>query len=157
MINRVVLVGRITKDPELKHTQGNIPYVSFSLAVNRQFTNQAGEREADFINCTVWRGPAENLSRFIKKGGLLGVEGRIQTRSYEDSDGTKKYVTDVVCDNIQFLEPKGSGQEHSTGYQPVPPTPRYSEPKQPKQQKENSNPFENIDSHLDISNDDLPF
>jgi single-strand DNA-binding protein len=158
MINRVILVGRITKDPELKYTQGNVAFVAFTVAVSRQFTNQAGEREADFISCIVWRQQAENLARFIKKGGLIGIEGRIETRTYDDLDGTKKYVTNVVCDSIQFLEPKGTSQDQQGGgYQPAPQTPRYNEPRQAKQQKENTNPFENIDSHLDISNDDLPF
>ena len=106
MINRVVLVGRITKDPELKSTQSNINFVNFTLAVNRQFTDQSGERQADFIQCIVWRRQADNLARFIKKGALLGVEGRIQTGRYE-ADGITRYTTDVVCDSVQFLENKG--------------------------------------------------
>jgi single-strand DNA-binding protein len=103
MINKVILVGRITKDPEVKSTQSNIPVVTFTLAVNRQFTDQSGERQADFIQCVVWRKQAENLARFVKKGALLGVEGRIQTRNYESDNGTR-YVTEVVCDSVQFLE-----------------------------------------------------
>ncbi len=106
MINRVILVGRITKDPEKKETQSNIPVVSFTLAVNRQFTDQSGERQADFIQCVVWRKQAENLARYVKKGALLGIEGRIQTRNYETDNGTR-YVTEVVCDSVQFLESKG--------------------------------------------------
>ncbi|MBN2300013.1 MAG: single-stranded DNA-binding protein [Acholeplasmataceae bacterium] len=106
MINRVVLVGRITKDPEKKETQSNIAVVSFTLAVNRQFTDQSGERQADFIQCVVWRKQAENLARYVKKGALLGIEGRIQTRNYESDNGTR-YVTEVVCDSVQFLESKG--------------------------------------------------
>jgi single-strand DNA-binding protein len=106
MINRVILVGRITKDPEIKSTQSNIPVVSFTLAVNRQFSDQSGEKQADFIQCVVWRKQAENLARFVKKGALLGIEGRIQTRQYEADNGTR-YVTEVVCDSVQFLESKG--------------------------------------------------
>ncbi|TNF07104.1 MAG: single-stranded DNA-binding protein [Bacillota bacterium] len=106
MMNRVILVGRITKDPEVKTTQSNIPVVSFTLAVNRQFADQSGERQADFIQCVVWRKQAENLARFVKKGALLGVEGRIQTRQYEADNGTR-YITEVVCDSVQFLESKG--------------------------------------------------
>jgi single-strand DNA-binding protein len=155
MINRVILVGRITKDPELKYTQSNIAFVQFTIAVNRQFTNQAGEKEADFISCIIWRAQAENLAKFIRKGGLLGIEGRIETRSYDDQDGTRKYVTNVVCDNIQFLESKGSQQDQQSDFTRQ--QPRSNEQKPSKQPKENSNPFENIDSHLDISNDDLPF
>ena len=110
MINRVILVGRITKDPEMKMTQSNIPVVTFTLAVNRQFTDQSGEKQADFIQCVVWRKQAENLARFVRKGALLGVEGRIQTRQYEADNGTR-YVTEVVCDSVQFLESKGEQTE----------------------------------------------
>ena len=113
MINRVILVGRITKDPEMKSTQSNIAVVSFTLAVNRQFTDQSGERQADFIQCVVWRKQAENLARYVKKGALLGVEGRIQTRTYEADNGTR-YVTEVVCDTVQFLESKGDVDNEPT-------------------------------------------
>jgi single-strand DNA-binding protein len=113
MINRVILVGRITKDPEKKETQSNIAVVSFTLAVNRQFTDSSGERQADFIQCVVWRKQAENLARFIKKGALLGIEGRIQTRTYE-VEGVTRYVTEVVCDSVQFLESKGSSTNETT-------------------------------------------
>ncbi|MBN2268900.1 MAG: single-stranded DNA-binding protein [Acholeplasmataceae bacterium] len=109
MMNRVILVGRITKDPELKMTQSNIAVCSFTLAVNRQFTDQSGERQADFIQCVVWRKQAENLERFVKKGALLGVEGRIQTRQYETDNGTR-YVTEVLCDSIQFLESRSDSE-----------------------------------------------
>ncbi len=110
MMNRVILVGRITKDPEIKSTQSNIAVVTFTLAVNRQFADQSGEKQADFIQCVVWRKQAENLARFVRKGALLGVEGRIQTRSYEADNGTR-YVTEVVCDSVQFLESKGDTTE----------------------------------------------
>ncbi|PKK97165.1 MAG: single-stranded DNA-binding protein [Tenericutes bacterium HGW-Tenericutes-3] len=113
MINRVILVGRITKDPEMKQTQSNIAVVSFTLAVNRQFTDSSGERQADFIQCVVWRKQAENLARFVKKGALLGIEGRIQTRNYESDNGTR-YVTEVVCDSVQFLESKGDSTGETT-------------------------------------------
>ncbi len=113
MINRVILVGRITKDPEKKETQSNIAVVSFTLAVNRQFTDSSGERQADFIQCVVWRKQAENLARFVKKGALLGIEGRIQTRTYE-VEGVTRYVTEVVCDSVQFLESKGSSTNETT-------------------------------------------
>jgi len=112
MMNRVILVGRITKDPEMKSTQSNIAVVTFTLAVNRQFSDQSGEKQADFIQCVVWRKQAENLARFVKKGALLGVEGRIQTRQYESDNGTR-YVTEVVCDSVQFLESKGSNQQEA--------------------------------------------
>ena len=105
-MNRVELVGRITKDPELRYTGSNIASVRFTLAVNRNFTNQNGEREADFINCVAWRNQAENMKKYVTKGNLLSVEGRIQTGSYE-KDGQRIYTTDVVADNVTFLESKG--------------------------------------------------
>jgi single-strand DNA-binding protein len=106
-LNRVVLVGRLTADPQLKYTPSGVPVASFTLAVNRNFTNQAGEREADFINCQVWRRPAENVANFLKKGSLAGVDGRIQTRNFEGQDGKRVFMTEVVAESVQFLEPKG--------------------------------------------------
>lgn len=109
MINRVVLVGRLTKDPELRYTPSGIATVRFTIAVNRTFTGQSGEKEADFINCVAWRKQAENLANYQRKGNLIGVEGRIQTGSYEGQDGKRVYTTDVVADSIQFLEPRSAG------------------------------------------------
>ncbi|VEU80217.1 single-stranded DNA-binding protein [Haploplasma axanthum] len=113
MINNVVLVGRLTKDPELKVTQSNTPFVNFTVAVNRTFTDQTGERQADFINCIVWRKQAENLARYMRQGSLVGIQGRIQTRTFEGEQGTR-YITEVVCDSIQFLETKGSQSDNNT-------------------------------------------
>ncbi|MEK9200204.1 single-stranded DNA-binding protein [Ureibacillus sp. 179-F W5.1 NHS] len=109
MINRVVLVGRLTKDPELRYTPSGVPMTRFTIAVNRTFSNQQGEREADFIGCIAWRKQAENLANFMKKGSLIGVEGRIQTGSFEGQDGKRVYTTDVVADSVQFLEPRNTG------------------------------------------------
>ncbi|MEM4992883.1 single-stranded DNA-binding protein [Priestia sp. SB1] len=110
MMNRTILVGRLTKDPELRYTPSGVAVATFTLAVNRTFTNQSGEREADFINCVVWRKQAENVANFLKKGSLAGIDGRIQTRSFEGQDGKRVYVTEVVAESVQFLEPKsGSG------------------------------------------------
>ena len=114
MINRVVLVGRLTKDPELRYTTSNLPVASFTLAVNRMFANQEGEREADFIQCVVWRKQAENMAKFTHKGSLIGVEGRMQTRSYDANDGTRKYITEVVCDSVQYLDTKNTDQKQET-------------------------------------------
>lgn len=111
MINRVVLVGRLTKDPDLRYTPSGAAVARFTLAVNRTFTNGQGEKEADFINCTVWRKQAENTANFLKKGSLAGVEGRIQTGSYEGQDGKRVYTTEVVADSVQFLEPKNSTRQ----------------------------------------------
>ena len=101
-MNKVVLIGRITKDLELKYTQSNIPFTKFTLAVNRTF----GDKETDFIQCTAWKKAAENTVKYCHKGSLIGVEGRIQTGSYDNKDGVRVYTTDIMCDNVQFLEPK---------------------------------------------------
>lgn len=110
MINNVVLVGRLTKSPDLKYTASGQAVVSFTLAVNRNFTNQSGEREADFINCVIWRKAAENMANYAKKGSLLGITGRIQTRNYENQQGQRVYVTEVVADNFQLLESRQQSQ-----------------------------------------------
>lgn len=106
MINNVSLTGRLTRDAELKYTQGGTAVAQFTLAVSRKFTNQQGERESDFINCVVWRKSAENFSKFTHKGSLVGVEGNIQTRTYDNKDGQKVYVTEVIVENFALLEPK---------------------------------------------------
>src|SRR5690625_4465749 len=111
MINRVVLVGNLTRDPDLRYTPNGVAVANFTLAINRPFTNQQGEREADFINCVAWRRQAENLANYMKKGSQVGVDGRLQSRSYEDKDGKMVYVTEVVADNIQFLDSRGASQE----------------------------------------------
>jgi len=115
MLNRIVLVGRLTKDPELRFTNNNnVPVVSFTLAVNRPFssansTNGSDNRDADFIPCIAWRKQAENVSKYVKKGHMVAVDGRIQTRDYVDTQtNTRRYVTEVVCDSVVFLESKGS-------------------------------------------------
>ena len=106
-MNKVVLIGSLTKDPELRYTSINIPTVTFSLAVNRPFQNQNGVREADFINIVMWRKQAETAKKYLSKGSLIAVDGRIQTRNYDGTDGKKVYVTEVVADNFEFLESKG--------------------------------------------------
>ncbi len=108
-MNRTILIGRITKDLELKTTQSNIPVVTFTLAVDKQFKDESGERGADFIQCVTWRASAENLVKYCGKGSLIAVDGRISTRDY-DTDNGKRYVTEVVADNIQFLETKKDEQ-----------------------------------------------
>ena len=110
-MNRVMLIGRLTAKPELRYTGSNVPYARFSLAVNRPFSNQNGERETDFINVIIWRKQAENVCNFLDKGSLVSVEGRIQTGSFNDKDGNKRYTTDVVADNVQFLESKNQVQK----------------------------------------------
>lgn len=171
MINSVVLVGRMTRDAELRYTPNNIAVASFNLAVNRNFKNQNGEREADFINCVIWRQQAENLANWAKKGALIGITGRIQTRNYDNEQGQRVYVTEVVAESFQMLE---SREQRERGQQ------------QPQPQNDNSgsnfqngnnsrNNFQNGNNQggyqsqqgsflqgqttnlMDISDDDLPF
>ncbi|AZF90883.1 single-stranded DNA-binding protein [Streptococcus phage CHPC927] len=150
MMNSVCLVGRTTKDPELKYTTSNIAVATFSLAVNRNFKDANGERETDFINCVIWRQQAENLANWAKKGALIGITGRIQTRSYENQQGQRVYVTEVVAENFQMLESRAArdGGNVNVGYN------------QPQQQAPNfarkSGPYGNS-SPMDISDDMLPF
>ncbi|PTJ61811.1 single-stranded DNA-binding protein [Mammaliicoccus sciuri] len=175
MINRVVLVGRLTKDPEYRVTPSGVQVATFTLAINRTYTNQQGEREADFINCVVFRRPAENVNNYLSKGSLAGVEGRLQSRSYENQEGRRVYVTEVVCDSVQFLEPKGanqrqSGNDNQSYNQNNNEFQNYGQDfggnqqqgqKVPSNQQSNnqqsSNPFANANGPIDISDDDLPF
>jgi len=178
MINRVVLVGRLTRDPELKYTTNNIANLRFTVAVNRQFSNQNGERQADFIGCVAWRAQAENMARFLKKGSLIGVEGRIETGSYQGQDGQMRYTTDVIADSVQFLEPKsagaGGGQPNAgfgggdnfnqfpgNGGQPSNPFPSggggMDNNPFPTNNAPSNNNASNFNSTIDISDDDLPF
>lgn len=113
MINRVILTGRLTNNPELKYTTSGNAVATFNLAVNRQFKNQNGEREADFIRCIIWRKSAENLTNFTHKGSLIGVEGRIQTRSYENQQGQRVYVTEVIVDSFALLESRQDNQQRA--------------------------------------------
>lgn len=140
MINNVTLVGRLTKEPELKYTQQSKANTSFTLAVNRAFKNANGEREADFINCVIWGKSAENLANWTHKGQLIGVTGNIQTRNYENKQGQRIYVTEVVANNFQVLEK--SSQENGNG-----------EKSYPDFKKESFNGSESFE----IKEEDLPF
>ncbi len=143
MLNRVVLVGRLVRDPELRYTQNNIAVVSFTLAVNRPFTssNQQSDNNADFISCTAWRKQAENVSKYVNKGSMVAVDGRLQTRDYMDEkNNVRRYVTEVVCDSVVFLDPKpqSSNNDERT----------YETKNDKKEEKEDQ---------IDIIEDDLPF
>ena len=142
MINNVVLVGRLTRDAELRYTSSNQAVATFSLAVNRNFKSQNGECEADFINCVIWRQQAENLANWAKKGALIGITGRIQTRNYENQQGQRVYVTEVVANDFQLLE---SRKDREAG-----PSQGYGQPQFGRRAPMNANP-------MDISDDDLPF
>ncbi len=135
MLNQVVLIGRLTHDPELRYTAGGgIPVATFSLAVDRPFTNQQGERETDFIKIVTWRKQAENCANYLKKGSLAAAVGRLQIRSYEDNEGVKRKVAEVVADNVRFLDRGRSSEQKDT-------------------EDLNSSGSED----LDISGDDVPF
>lgn len=149
MINSTVLVGRLTRDPELKYTTSNIAVATFSLAVNRNFKDANGERETDFINCVIWRQQAENLANWAKKGALIGITGRIQTRSYENQQGQRVYVTEVVAENFQILESRAAreGGNANSGYN-----------QQPQQQAPNFGRSNQMQGNpMDVSDDMLPF
>ncbi|GAO99858.1 single-stranded DNA-binding protein [Fructobacillus ficulneus] len=141
MINRVVLIGRMTRDVELRYTQSGVAVGSFSLAVNRAFKNNDGEREADFINAVIWRKSAENLANFTGKGAMVAIEGRLQTRNYENNSGQRVYVTEVVVDNFSLLENKAEAEKRRAE----------NESSQHTQQTAVNN------TEIDISDDDLPF
>lgn len=143
MLNNVSLVGRLTKDVELRYTPSNVAVATFTLAVNRTFKSQNGEREADFINCVMWRQQAENLANWAKKGALIGITGRIQTRSYDNQQGQRVYVTEVVAETFQLLESKGQGNQQDQQRQAQQQAPDFS-------RSASTNP-------LDISDDMLPF
>lgn len=164
MLNRVVLVGRLTKDPEYRVTPSGVSVATFTLAVNRTFTNADGERQADFINCVVFRKQAENVNTYLSKGSLAGVDGRLQSRSYDNQEGRRIFVTEVVAESVQFLEPKnsrrdGSEYEECPQAQSKPSSPNdYQQQNQKAQQSTPAtNPFANADGPIDISDDDLPF
>ena len=158
-MNKVFLIGRLTRDPELRYTGNNTAVASFSIAVNRNFTNQPGEREADFINIVVWRKQAENVKNYLTQGSQVAIDGRIQTRSYDDQDGKKRYVTEVVADNVEFLGSKGSNSQgnNNTSSPNAEPTPYDFGGSEPSTTAVDSNPFADFGSSIEISDDELPF
>lgn len=163
MINRTVLVGRLTKDPELRYTPSGAAVARFTLAVNRTFKGNDGEKQADFINCVVWRKQAENTANFLKKGSLAGIEGRIQTGSFEGQDGKRIYTTEVVADSVQFLEPRGA-QDSSNGQNNTNAQPKQQNSSQgqystnyQQQTRTNDDPFANNGGPIEVGEDDLPF
>ena len=122
-MNKVCLVGRLTAKPELRYTGSNVAYTRFTVAVNRTFTNSSGQREADFIGIVAWRRQAENICQYLDKGSLVSIDGRIQTGNFTDKDGTKRYTTDVVADNVQFLESKRQSASAASEMPEPEPTP----------------------------------
>ncbi|MGG6309837.1 single-stranded DNA-binding protein [Paenibacillus macerans] len=145
MLNRVILIGRLTRDPELRYTPAGVAVTQITLAVDRPFTTQGGEREADFIPVVTWRQLAENCANYLRKGRLTAVEGRIQIRNYENNDGRRVYVTEVIADNVRFLESNRSGDSAGNRNQGG------------TSHSNQSDPFYDDGKPIDISDDDLPF
>lgn len=154
MINRVILVGRLTRDPELRYTPSGVAVTTFTLAVDKQFKNAQGEREADFISVVAWRQTAELCAQYLKKGSQTGVDGRLQTRSYDNKEGKRVYVTEVVAENVQFLSPAGERRESGGSGYSAPPA---SNPGRGYGFDRSDDPFANESKTVDISDDDLPF
>jgi len=141
MFNKVVLIGRLTKDPELRYTNNNIPVCSFTLAVNRPFASNNQDRNADFFNCVAWRKQAENISRYVSKGSMVAIDGRLQTRDYMDEKiNARRYITEVVCDSVTFLDTKSQRNDNN---------PSYKE-KQEQEEEVDTGNFNDVE-------DDLPF
>ena len=171
-MNKAILIGRLTRDPELRYTSSNRAVCQFTIAIDRPFTNQStGNREADFINIVAWDRTGENVGKFMTKGRLIAVEGRIQTRNYDNNEGRKVYVTEVVASNVQFLESKNSvAQSGGNGFNsmPEPPVERTpydfaedipsSAPSAPTMNIEDEkDPFAAFGESVEISDNDLPF
>lgn len=169
-LNRVILVGRLTKDPELRYSPNGIASCRFTVAVNRTFSKEGEEKQADFIQCVAWRKQAENLANFMKKASLIGLEGRIQTGSYEGQDGKRVYTTDVVADSIQFLEPRSNGtggSQSTSNYESSTNTGGQHQGgsqgnfggnnNQPNYTRVDEDPFANSKGPMEVNEDDLPF
>ena len=174
-MNKAILIGRLTRDPELRYTSSNRPVCQFTIAIDRPFTNQAsGQREADFINVVAWDRTGENVGKFMTKGRLIAVEGRIQTRNYDNNEGRKVYVTEVVASNVQFLESRNATPSGNNGFasMPEPPVERtpydFAEPEPSSQSssastvptmniEDEKDPFAAFGEQIEISDNDLPF
>lgn len=159
-MNKVILIGNLTKDPELRYTPNGVAVATFTVAINRPRTNQAGEREADFINIVAWQKLADLCATYLRKGRQAAIEGRIQTRSYDNKEGKRVYVTEVVAENVQFLGGRGNEGGDSAGYDPGP---GFGGGNKPSGQRNNDfddpfgDPFASAGKPINISDDDLPF
>lgn len=155
-MNKVELVGRLTAKPELRYTSSNTAYTRFTIAVNRNFANANGERQADFINVVAWRKQAETISKYFDKGNLIGIEGRLQTGSYDDKDGNKKYTVDVALDNFEFLESKNKSQASSQDtYEPTPYDFQEQGSNAPSTVNVENDPFQEFGDNVSIDDDFL--
>ncbi len=163
-MNKVFLIGRLTRDPELRYTSSNIAVATFFLAVNRTFTNSSGEREADFINIVVWRKQAENVKNYLSQGSQVAIDGRIQSRSYETEEGKRRYITEVVADNVEFISSKRDNNDNKPSQNNTKSvsskeevTPYDFPDEQAKTTDVDNNPFADFGANVEISDDELPF
>lgn len=164
-MNKAILIGNLTADPEIRTSTSGIAVATFTVAVNRPYTSQSGEREADFIRCVAFRKLAENIGRYMRKGSKIAVEGSIQTRSYDGQDGVRRYVTEIICNNVEFLDSRGAGQTNDYS-QPYADQQPYSQPNYNRNQGfgnqsqgygSQEDDFFDSNIKVDISEDDLPF
>lgn len=162
MLNRAILTGRLTRDPELRYTTSGTAVVQATIAVDRQFKNQQGEREADFINLVIWRKAAENFANFTHKGSLVGIDGRIQTRTYENKQGQRVYVTEINVDSFSLLESRQDNNQQSSQApsnntrNATPNSPQQNQNAQSNYGNQNNN-FGNGGQSIDLADDELPF
>ena len=153
-MNKAIIIGRLTRDPEMRTTTSGLTVTSFTVAVSRPFAEANGERGTDFLNCVVWRKQAENVAKYCQKGSQVAVEGRIQTRSYDAQDGSKRYVTEIVCDNVTFLGTRADAANSTA--------PRTYENDMPMNNDIvttdiSEDPFKDFGNEITLSDDDLPF
>ena len=157
-MNKIILVGRLTKDPEVRTTSAGFNTVNFTVAVNRNFKNKEGNYDADFLPCVAFRSTADFVSKFFKKGSMISLGGRVQTRNYDAQDGSKRYVTEVVVENVEFVGGKNEGSSNqpvnndyvdAPASEPIDEMPEYDIPDQ--------DPYENYDKEVSLSDNDLPF
>lgn len=157
-MNKAFLIGRLTRDPELRYSSSNAAIVNFTVAIDRQYTNTQGQRETDFINVVAFQKQAENIKKYVSKGSLVGIDGRIQTRNYDDKDGKRVYVTEVVADRVQFLDSKGSSNanvvENTTNS--VSPA-DFQTDVGPRETNVSDDIFADFGSSVEISDDDIAF
>ncbi|KQL46886.1 single-stranded DNA-binding protein [Brevibacillus choshinensis] len=159
-MNKVILIGNLTKDPELRYTPNGVAVATFTVAINRPRTNQAGEREADFINIVAWQKLADLCASYLRKGRQAAIEGRLQTRSYDNKEGKRVYVTEVVAENVQFLGGRGNEGGENAGYDPGPGFGGGNKPSGGGQRNDFDpfgDPFASAGKPINISDDDLPF
>jgi single-strand DNA-binding protein len=162
VLNRVVLIGRLTKDPELKHTPTGVATTSFTLAVDRPFKSGDGNQDVDFIPIVLWRQLAETVANYVRKGKLVAIEGRIQIRNYENNEGKRVYITEIIADNVRFLSSERSEGQGGTNT----PSSNQNDPtgsqdgcstSSNRTYASSSDPFKDDGRPIDISEDDLPF